>query len=89
LKGALGELADESATRYLVEHLPGRYIFSPLYDRSFACHEAAVFQQFPMNEEALNEKCGVGAESLLPHELCLSHSGGQQLMEQRSSIFAV
>ncbi len=34
LEGALGELADEAASRYLVEHFPGRYIFKSQYDRS-------------------------------------------------------
>ena len=40
LRGTFGEVADEVADRYLVQHIPGRYIFTPQYDRlvSLYCH---------------------------------------------------
>ena len=34
LEEALGELAAEAASRYLVEHLPGRYAFREQFSRS-------------------------------------------------------
>ena len=34
LEDALGELATEAASRYLVEHLPGRYAFREQFSRS-------------------------------------------------------
>ena len=34
LRGTFGELADDVAARFLLQHIPGRYIFRPQYDRS-------------------------------------------------------
>lgn len=33
LRGNFGELADEVASHYLVQHIPGRFIFTPAFDR--------------------------------------------------------
>ena len=38
LEEALGELATEAASRYLVEHLPGRYAFREQFSRSAISH---------------------------------------------------
>ena len=72
LEDALGELATEAASRYLVEHLPGRYAFREQFSRSAISQH--LFHSLPDSPPVIGQQV---LQHNITHVLYAAMSGRQ------------